>query len=44
MTAGALIGIGEHPPAPWAAARNLAGYAVATCGIAATLFLRRDLT
>jgi ABC-2 type transport system permease protein len=43
-TAGALIGIGDHPLAPWTAALLLSGYAVAICGIAAALFLRRDPT
>jgi len=41
-TAGALIGIGDHPLAPWAAALVLSSYAVAICGLAAALFLRRD--
>jgi ABC-2 type transport system permease protein len=43
-TAGALIGIGDHPLAPWAAALTLSGYTAAICGIAAALFLRRDPT
>jgi ABC-2 type transport system permease protein len=43
-TAGALIGIGDHPVAPWAAALTLSGYTAATCAIAAALFLRRDPT
>jgi ABC-2 type transport system permease protein len=43
-TAGALIGIGDHPLAPWAAALLLSGYAVAICGLAAVLFLRLDPT
>jgi ABC-2 type transport system permease protein len=41
-TAGALIGIGDHPLAPWAAALTLAGYTVAISAVAAALFLRRD--
>ena len=43
-TAGALIGIGAHPLAPWAAALMLSGYAAAICGLAAMLFLRLDPT
>jgi ABC-2 type transport system permease protein len=43
-TAGALIGIGENPLAPGAAALLLSGYAAAICGLAAALFLRRDPT
>ena len=43
-TAGALIGIGDHPLAPWAAALLLSGYTAAICGLAAVLFLRRDPT
>jgi ABC-2 type transport system permease protein len=43
-TAGALIGIGDHPLAPWAGALLLSGYAAATCGLAAVLFLRPDPT
>ena len=43
-TAGALIGIGDHPLAPWAAALLLSGYAAAICGLAAVLFLRLDPT
>jgi len=43
-TAGALNGIGDHPLAPWAAALWLSSYAVAMCGLAAALFLRRDPT
>jgi len=43
-TAGALIGIGDHPLAPWAAALLLFGYAAAIGGLAAALFLRRDPT
>ena len=41
-TAGALIGIGEHPLAPWAAALMLASYAVAILTAASVVFLRRD--
>jgi hypothetical protein len=43
-TAGALIGIGDHPLAPWAAGLLLSGYTVAICGLAAVLFLRLDPT
>jgi ABC-2 type transport system permease protein len=43
-TAGALIGIGDHPLPPWAAALLLAGYTVAISAAAAVLFLRRDPT
>jgi ABC-2 type transport system permease protein len=43
-TAGALIGIGDHPLAPWAAALLLSGYIAAIFGLAAALFLRRDPT
>jgi ABC-2 type transport system permease protein len=43
-TAGALIGIGDHPLAPWAAALLLSGYTAALCGLAAVLFLRLDPT
>jgi ABC-2 type transport system permease protein len=43
-TAGALIGIGDHPLAPFAAALLLSGYAAAIGGLAAALFLRRDPT
>jgi len=43
-TAGALIGTGDHPLAPWAAALTLSGYTAAICGLAAVLFLRRDPT
>ncbi|HET7476949.1 MAG TPA: hypothetical protein VFJ97_13130 [Dermatophilaceae bacterium] len=38
----ALLGLGSAPLAPWAAGVVLAGYAVAVCGIATVLFLRRD--
>jgi ABC-2 type transport system permease protein len=41
-TAGALVGLGDHPLAPWAAALTLAGYTVAVSAVAAALFLRRD--
>jgi ABC-2 type transport system permease protein len=41
-TAGALIGIGDHPLALWAAAPLLFGYAAAICGLAAVLFSRLD--
>jgi len=43
-TAGALVGLGANPLAPWAAALMLAGYATAVCGVAALLFLHRDPT
>ncbi len=43
-TAGALIGIGAHPLAPWAAALTLSGYTIAISAVAAGLFLRRDPT
>jgi ABC-2 type transport system permease protein len=43
-TAGALIGIGDHPLAPWAAGLLLSGYTAAICGLAAVLFLRLDPT
>lgn len=43
-TAAALIGIGDHPLAPWAAALLLSGYTAAICGLAAVLFLRLDPT
>ena len=43
-TAGALIGIGDHPLAPWAGALMLSGYTAAICGLAAVLFLRLDPT
>jgi len=42
--AGALVGLGAHPLAPWAAGLLLAGYAAAVCGVAAVSFLRRDPT
>jgi ABC-2 type transport system permease protein len=42
--AGALVGLGAHPLAPSAAGLVLSGYAVAVCGVAAVLFLRRDPT
>jgi ABC-2 type transport system permease protein len=41
-TAGALIGIGDHPLAPWAAALMLSGYTIAVTAVAAGLFLGRD--
>jgi hypothetical protein len=41
-TAGALIGLGDHPLAPWAAALLLSGYTVAISAVAAVLFLHRD--
>jgi ABC-2 type transport system permease protein len=41
-TAGALIGLGDHPLAPWAAALLLSGYTVAVSAVAAVLFLHRD--
>jgi ABC-2 type transport system permease protein len=40
--AGALVGLGPDPLAPWAAGLVLAGYAAAVCGTATVLFLRRD--
>lgn len=40
--AGALVGIGDQPLAPWAAALMLSGYTVAISAVAAVLFLRRD--
>ena len=43
-TAAALIGIGDHPLAPWAAALLLSGYTAAICGLAAVLFRRLDPT
>jgi ABC-2 type transport system permease protein len=42
--AGALVGLGTHPLAPWAAGLMLASYAATVCGVAAVLFLRRDPT
>lgn len=41
-TAGALIGLGHHPLAPWAAALLLSGYTVAISAVAGVLFLHRD--
>jgi ABC-2 type transport system permease protein len=41
-TAGALIGIGDHPLQPGAAALILAGYTLAVSAAAAALFQRRD--
>jgi ABC-2 type transport system permease protein len=41
-TAGALVGIGAHPLAPWAAALTLSGYTIAISAVAAALFHRRD--
>jgi ABC-2 type transport system permease protein len=43
-TAGALIGIGDHPLTPWAAALTLAGYTLAITAVAAALLHRRDPT
>lgn len=41
-TAGALIGLGDHPLPAWAAALLLSGYTVAISAVAAVLFLHRD--
>jgi ABC-type transport system involved in multi-copper enzyme maturation permease subunit len=42
--AGALVGLGAHPLAPWAAALMLGGYGATVCALAAVLFLRREPT
>jgi ABC-2 type transport system permease protein len=42
--AGALVGLGADPLAPWAAGLMLSGYGATVCALAAVLFLRRDPT